>query len=78
MPTPEVHLIILDRNRNVLKTAADASVELTEIHEAFEAMPSGSAKTAAANLIDSASDTLADFNTDYAGQIEAIKTAVGI
>lgn len=72
------HSIILDKNRNVLKTAADASFDLTEIHEAYEAMPNGTAKTNAATLIENASDSLADFDSDYQGQLSAIKTAVGL
>lgn len=31
------HLIILEKNRDLMKLGADASCQLTEIHEAYEA-----------------------------------------
>jgi hypothetical protein len=72
------HSIILTKNRDLIKAGADGSVELTEIHEAFDAMEEGSAKTAAATLLDNFQDSVCDFTSDYCGQIDAIKTAVGL
>lgn len=72
------HIIILGKNRDLLRTAADASVELAEIHEAVEAMPSGTQKTTAMAAVDNLADALNDFNSDFAGHIATIKAICGI
>lgn len=72
------HLIIDEKTRAFIKALADESVQMDDIHTAFEAMADGSAKTAATALIEAHSDWLSDYCSDYQGQIAAIKQAVGL
>lgn len=52
------HLIILEKNRDLMKLGADASCQLTEIHEAYEALPEGITKTTVGTMLDNLSENL--------------------
>lgn len=72
------HLIIDEKNKIFLKQSAIANTEMESIHDAYEAMPSGNAKAAAATAIDNFADFLNDACSDYSGHLETVKTAVGL
>lgn len=80
---PLNHLIIDKKNRELIKQLADQSLEMEDVHDAFEAMPTSNqtqidAKNVVATMIDTHSDNLADAASNLAGEFNAIKTAVGL
>lgn len=78
MPAPESHLIIDERNKLFLRESAVANTEMEDIHNAYEAMPEGAAKQAAAVAIDNFADFLADARSDYIGHMENVRSSVGL
>lgn len=73
------HGIILGKNAALGKMSADAAVGLTEIHEAIEALPQNNAtRSQALVALDNFADFVTDATSDIEGQLNALKTMLGI